>query len=196
MMMSESADHLSTRKEEILALSSIYDELVLNDDKLSGSLFIPVELDSEIPIVSKDREEKARFLPDLQFEFSTDSKYPEFTPPEISLRCSWLSAEKLAVIADDIKSLWTEEICLFTMIDELSERAKVVFDLETLQVSNEVFEDILRFTQQGELKRFNESTFFCDICLEHKKGVDCFKLPRCGHVSCKVKNPKIHKKKD
>jgi E3 ubiquitin-protein ligase RNF14 len=185
--MSESPDHLSTRKEEILALSSIYDELILNADELSGSLFIPVELDSEVPMVSGDREGKARFLPGLQFEFSTDEKYPEFVPPEISLRCSWLSTEKLASIGDDIKSLWMEEICLFTMIDELSEQSKVIFRLERLEVSNEVFEEILRFAQQEELKRFNESTFFCEICLEHKKGVDCFKLPRCGHISCKVK---------
>ena len=36
------------------------------------------------------------------------------------------------------------------------------------------------------MKRFNEGSFFCGICLENKKGIECFKLSRCGHVSCKV----------
>jgi len=184
--MAESSDHLSTRKEEILALSSIYDELVLNQDGLSGSIIISVELDTPIPLISADREAQVRFLPGIQFTFATGDKYPDLAPPEISIQSSWLSNETLTSVEEDLSALWDSEICLFNIIDELSERTKMVFGLEILQVSNEEFEIVLRFAEMKELKRFNETTYFCEICLEHKKGIDCFMLPRCGHVSCKV----------
>jgi RWD domain len=184
--MAESADHLWTRKEEILALSSIYDELVLNPDGLSGSIIIPVELDAPIPLISTDRETQVRFLPGIQLTFATGDKYPDLAPPVISIQCSWLSNETLTSIEEDISALWDGEIGLFNIIDELSERAKMVFGLEILEVSNEEFEIVLRFAEREELKRFNETIYFCEICLERQKGIDCFMLPRCGHVSCKV----------
>jgi E3 ubiquitin-protein ligase RNF14 len=186
--MAESAEHFSTRKEEILALSSIYDELVLHSDDLSGFLVIPVEQDIEIPLITGDREDKVRFLPGITFHFSTGDKYPESEPPEISIRCSWLSTPKLHSIESDIRELWMEEICLFNMIDELSERAKMAFGMEILEVSNEEFNAILEFSEKEELKQFNETTYFCEICLEHKKGIDCYKLPRCGHISCNARH--------
>lgn len=184
--MPESFDHLSVRKDEILALSSIYDELVLNSDGLSGFLVIPVELDSHIPVASPEAHGQARFLPGIEFTFSTGEDYPEGTPPEISLRCSWLPNESLATVTEEIKALWEGELCIFTMIDELFERAKVVFGLEYLELTTEFFDDIVKFAESEELKRFNDGSYFCGICLENKKGIECFKLPLCGHVSCKV----------
>lgn len=191
--MKKMSDHLSTRDEEILALSSIYNELNLDPtDNLSGFLLIPVELDFEITLISTtNRESKVRFLPDIKFKFKIGEKYPELNPPEISVECPWLSMKKLLSIEDKlIKMLWGGEICLFNIIFEISERAKVVFGLEALEVSNDVFDEILRFAETEELKRFNETTYFCEICLEYKKGIHCFKLPRCGHISCKVTIPK------
>src|SRR5436190_20778468 len=135
--MSES---ILLRRDEILALSSIYDELILSPDGLSGSLIIPVELDVPIPLITADREDAVRFLPGLHFTFSTGEKYPDFEPPEISLQCSWVTPETLHSIKDDIRMLWNKELCLFNMIDELSERAKAVFGLEVLQVSNGIFD--------------------------------------------------------
>jgi E3 ubiquitin-protein ligase RNF14 len=181
--MSES---ISLRREEIIALSSIYDELILNSDGLSGSLIIPVELDTAISLVATAHEDVVRLLPGIQFTFSTGEKYPDIEPPQVSLQCCWLSANILHSIEDDIRILWTKELCLFNMIDEISERAKAVFGLEVLEVSDEIFELVKQFADKEEAKRFNESIFYCEICLEHKKGTDCFKLPRCGHVSCKV----------
>jgi E3 ubiquitin-protein ligase RNF14 len=184
--MSES---LLLRQEEILALSSIYDELILNADALSGSLIIPVELDIVIPLVTADREDAVRFLPGIQFSFSTGEKYPDLEPPQVSLQCSWLSAQILHSVEDDIRILWTKELCLFNMIDEIFERAKILFGFDVLEVSNEIFDVAIQFAEEEEVKRFNESTFYCEICLEHKKGTECFKLPRCGHISCKVFPP-------
>jgi E3 ubiquitin-protein ligase RNF14 len=180
------SENLVLRREEILALSSIYDELILNSDGLSGSLIIPVELDITIPLVTADREGAVRFLPGIQFTFSTGKDYPESEPPVISLKCSWLSAQIRHLIEDDIRMLWSKELCLFNMIDEISERAKSVFGLEVLEVSNEIFDVIIQFAEQEEATRFNESTYYCEICLENKKGTECFKLLRCGHISCKV----------
>lgn len=185
-----SDNNLSTRRDEILALSSIYDELILSPDELSGSLLIPVELDVAIPLISPDGEDKVRLLPDINFVFATGPKYPESSPPEISLQCSWLSTEFLTSIQNNLKNLWNKEICLFTIIDDLSEQAKELFGLEFLHVSsNEIFEIVQQHAETEESRRFNESIHFCEICLENKRGIDCFKLPRCGHVSCKVSEP-------
>lgn len=187
----ESSEHLSFRKEEVLALCSIYDELTCDADNLSGCLVILVELDFYIPIVFANREGQVRFLPGIRISFATGETYPELDPPQISLECSWLSAKRRHEIEEELRLFWTNELCLFTMIDETCERAKRAFGLEFVDVlSDEVFDTIVKFAQQEELKRFNEGTYFCEICLENRKGIDCLKLPRCGHVSCKVILPK------
>jgi E3 ubiquitin-protein ligase RNF14 len=186
--MAESADHLSSRREEILALTSIYDELILNTDQLSGSVVIPVELDTLVTLASPTRRESVRFLPGVQFTLSTGDNYPETEPPEISVHCSWVSLEKLTEVEEGLRGIWEgmKDLCLFTMIDELSELAKTVFGLEMLQVSEAVFDDVSEFAEEEETKRFEEGTYFCGVCLEHKKGKECFKLSRCGHVFCRV----------
>lgn len=180
------SENLLQRREEILALSSIYDELILNSDTISGSLIIPVEIDIAIPLVTGTHEDEVRFLPGIRFTFSTGEKYPDLEPPLVSLQCSWLSDQRLHSIEDDIRALWTKELCLFNMIDEISERAKSVFGLDVLEVSNEIFDSVTHFADKEEMKRFNESTFYCEICLERKKGTECFQLRHCEHVSCKV----------
>jgi E3 ubiquitin-protein ligase RNF14 len=191
--MTESEDHLSSRKEEILALTSIYDELILNPDQLSGSIVIPVEPDTLVTLVSPTRQENVRFLPGIQFTLFTRDKYPESEPPEISIKCSWVSQEKLIEVEESLRGIWEgmKDLCLFTMIDELFELAKTLFGLEMLQVSEAVLEHVSEFAEKEETKRFEEGTHFCGVCLEHKKGKECFKLSRCGHVFCKVSPSKL-----
>jgi E3 ubiquitin-protein ligase RNF14 len=186
--MVESADHLSSRREEILTLTSIYDELILNPDQLSGSVVISVELGTLVTLVSPPRRESVRFLPGIQFTLSTGENYPETEPPEISVRCSWVSLEKLIEVEESLRVIWEgmKDLCLFTMIDELSELAKTLFGLEMLQVSEAVLENVSEFAEKEETKRFEEGTYFCGVCLEHKKGKECFKLSRCEHVFCRV----------
>lgn len=186
--MSESEDHLSTRKEEILSLSYIYDELCLNDNEVSGSLVIPVELD--LPArVKCTREEQVRVLPGVKFAFSTSENYPESEPPEVSVACSWLAEDKLQTVEKDVIGIWeaSKELCLFNMIDELSEWAKNLFGLDILDLSETTFEKVIAFAEKEEHKRFEEGTYFCGVCLENKKGTECFKLSRCGHIFCKVR---------
>ena len=90
-------------------------------------------------------------------------------------------------------SLWEGEICLFTMMDEVFERARGVFGLEVVRLEGEeqeqeqVFDEVVKFAEGEDMKRFLEGTYFCEVCLENKKGSECLKLPRCGHVSCKVR---------
>jgi E3 ubiquitin-protein ligase RNF14 len=187
--MSESETHLSTRQEEALSLSYIYDELHLNEDQVSGSLLVPVELEPPVRIKCT-REEEVRFLPGITFRFSTGDKYPESAPPEISLVCSWLSRDKLEKVEKDMIQIWetSKELCLFNMIDELSERAKTLFGLEVLHLEETTFEEVIAFAEREEHIRFEQGIYFCGVCLENKKGTECFKLSRCGHIFCQV-NP-------
>ena len=186
----ESDEHLQCRKDEIFALSSIYDELQLDEDELSGSLIIPVELDNPILVIYKERDGKVRFLPGLEFKFSTGNGYPESEPPLIKLSCSWLSDERAENIKKElVQAVWesTKELCLFTMIDELSAMAKSLFGMEYLEVDEEtLFDEITQFAKVQELAQFQQHSYYCSVCLENKKGVDCYKLPRCSHVFCKV----------
>lgn len=188
--MSEAEVHLSTRKEEILSLSYIYDELQLNEDQVSGSLVIPVELDLPTRLKCIRAEDEVRFLPGINFVFGTGDKYPESAPPEVSLQCSWLSREKLKDVEKEVLQIWetSKELCLFNMIDEISERAKNLFGLETLDLSEPLFEEVVGFAETEEHIRFEQGTYFCGVCLENKKGTECFKLSRCGHIFCQVRS--------
>jgi hypothetical protein len=185
--MSELEDHLSTRKEEILSLSYIYDELDISVDGLSASLVIPVELEHPIRIKCT-REEKVRFLPGMALTFATSEKYPESEPPSISVECCWLSSEKQRKIEEDARQIWenSKELCLFNIIDEITEWAKNLFGLEMLDLSEATFDEAVSFAQMEENIRFEQGTYFCAICLENRKGTECFKLSRCGHTFCRV----------
>jgi hypothetical protein len=173
--------------DELLALSSIYeDELHLDDDNRSGSLTLAVSTTSPVTIVSSGREDLIRFLPPVKFTFFTSEGYPQSSPPLITLECPWLMSTQLESLESDIKALWNEEPCLFSMIDELCERAKGAFGLSFLSLSEDTFESIRSYSEGEQLRQFNSSVHFCEICQERKKGVECFMLRRCGHVSCKV----------
>ena len=101
-----------------------------------------------------------------------------------------MAPEVLRRLEEEVVSLWTGEICLFTMVDEVIERARGVFGLEVVNVEGEdVFDEVVKFAEGEEMKRFLDGTYYCEICLERKKGSECLKLPRCGHVSCRVRPP-------
>jgi E3 ubiquitin-protein ligase RNF14 len=188
-MEEESEDHLSLRREEIVALSSIYEELQLNADGLSGTVLIPIEPDKPVPIACGEREGTVKFLPGIEFTFSTSTGYPETEPPSVSLKCIWLSDERLQSLREDIISLiWmsTNDLCLFDLVDEISERSKSVFGIEFLDISEQVFDELVTFSERQQTKIFEQGVYYCEVCLENKKGVDSFKLPRCGHIFCKV----------
>jgi E3 ubiquitin-protein ligase RNF14 len=175
------------RRDEILALTSIYDEIHIETD-LSGSLTIPIALDAAVRLHSPSRDEEVRFLPGIEFSFSTGDGYPETEPPEVCLQCSWLSANRLRDVVDELKGLWdsSRELCLFSMIDELCDRSMNCFEMEIVDVTEEVFDQVVAFAENEETRRFKEGVYYCAICLEHKKGTECFKLPRCAHAFCKV----------
>lgn len=186
--MTESEDHLSLRKEEFLTLVSIYDELILDPDQVSGSVTIPVQLDIPVRVTSPTRQQSVRFLPGIQVKLASGEMYPELEPPEISIHCSWISKEMLLEVERKLIRIWdeTKDLCLFSIIDELSESAKSLFGYLTLAVSEDVLEAVCEFADKEENKQFEQGVYFCGVCLEHKKGKQCYKLPRCGHVFCKV----------
>ena len=174
--------------DELLALSSIYqDELTLDSDGRSGLLTLLVAPTSPVTIVASDREDSVHFLPPVKFTFSTSEGYPQSSPPDVALECPWLSSAQLETLENEIKALWIGELCLFSMIDELSERAKEAFGINFLTLSSEDFDSLVSFSEAEQIREFNHFVYFCEICQEHKKGIECFKLRRCGHVSCKVR---------
>lgn len=185
--MSESKDHFSTRKEEIVSLSYIYDELDINIDQVSGSLIIPVQLERHIRIKCT-QEETLRFLPGITLTFATSENYPESVPPAFSVACCWLSPQKLRKIEEDARYIWetSKELCLFNIIDEITEWANNLFGLEMLHLSETTFEEVVSFAQREENRRFEQGTHFCGVCLEYRKGTECFKLSRCDHIFCRV----------
>ena len=190
--MDESPEHLGVREEEVYALSLIYDNLVIKEDAISGVLFIPVEMDGYLCVDRGEEDSRhVRFLPEVSIYFSTSPGYPELQGPKIRLKCSWLSEEQLKDTERELRTIWevSRELCLYNMIDELTERTKSVFGLRSLDVSQQVFDEIRVFSDNEESKRFVSGVYFCEICLENKKGVDCFRLPVCHHIFCKVLSP-------
>jgi len=187
--MNESPNHLGARKEEVDALSLIYDELLIQEDKISGALCIPVTLDEYILVEQgADTSQYVRFLPGVIFHFSSGIGYPESEPPQIELHCSWVPGKYLRGIEERLRKIWDDsrELCLYTMIDEVAEQGNSAFGLRGLNVPREIFQEIKLFSETEEKKRFVEGVYFCEICLENKKGVECFKLPLCEHIFCTV----------
>jgi hypothetical protein len=187
--MTESEDHLQSRKDEVMALSSIYDEeLRVNEDGLSGTLIIPQEFGGKVAVLSKERGGRVYFLPGVEFHFSSAEGYPETEPPEVTLKCVWLPRVKIEDVEREIASIWvtTRDFCLYAMIDEVIALSKNLFWMNYLEVDEILFDEILQFAESQERAIFEQAHHLCPVCLENKKGVDCYQLPRCEHVFCKA----------
>ncbi|KAK6536632.1 translation termination inhibitor protein itt1 [Arthrobotrys megalospora] len=198
----EPAENISPDDERILEIATIaviYPEFS-KIGKLGGS--IEIEISPSSPVATKftlldgaedvKKEETAELshLPPLLFEFQLPQGYPYSQPPNIRLVSSWLEPEVTRKLREELLETWEglRDQAIFACIDTLQSSADRMFDLSVpldVKVNQKEKIEILEFDQATKVKKFNEGTFDCGICLEPRKGATCHRINQCGHVFCK-----------
>ena len=133
-------------------------------------------------------------LPPLDLEIELPDGYPTVKPPivRLSTRPPWLPGPTLAKLIDDCHRLWEEcgkDMVVFTYIDHLQQLAETAFGIQDTSGGEVILSwdlkiALLDFNNKAEREKFEHETFECEVCLEPKKGVNCYRLLRCSHVFC------------
>lgn len=133
-------------------------------------------------------------LPPLTLELELPEGYPSEQPPSVQLSTHppWLPASVLTRLSDDCQRLWEEcgkDLVVFTYIDHLQQLAESAFGIQDtsggeVRLSRDLKIALLDFNNKAERKKFEQETFECGVCLEPKKGANCYRLLRCSHVFC------------
>ncbi|OQN95458.1 hypothetical protein B0A48_18414 [Cryoendolithus antarcticus] len=133
-------------------------------------------------------------LPPLNLRVTLPDGYPAEVEAEVNIKTEhdWLPETKLDELQRQLVDLW-EDLgrcqVLYSYIDHLENAASSGFSLDqsddgclTLPASLEPA--LVSFDKETKLKQFQEGTYDCGICLEPKKGTQCHKIDKCGHVFC------------
>lgn len=133
-------------------------------------------------------------LPPLSLEIELPDGYPSEMPPVVHLSTTppWLPAPVIVKLSDDCRRLWEEcgkDMVVYTYIDHLQQLAETAFGIQDnsdgeLCLSRDLKVALLDFNSKAEREKFEHETFECGVCLEPKKGINCYRLLRCSHVFC------------
>ncbi|KAJ8318640.1 hypothetical protein KUTeg_003731, partial [Tegillarca granosa] len=110
------------QEDELLALSSIYDENVLTitkDEEEPGGQFLAcLHLPENFTLKVPDQQNKnangephlhsIKFLPPLALNFQFPSNYPSQIPPNFTLSCKWLNRKQLTTLCNRLDEIWKE----------------------------------------------------------------------------------------
>jgi E3 ubiquitin-protein ligase RNF14 len=187
------ADEVCEREEELETLQAIYSDLVIQSD---GSAYIelPVSLDNPLPIISghnvaHEVQHTVLHLPPLRLTFTIPLDYPAKSSPAVKLESEppWLPTAVKDGLEAKLKSLW-EDMChepaLFAYIDDVREVVHTAFGLGSIEVPKAMITMLLDHDRKATRQDFENGTYYCEPCLEHKKGTACYRMERCGHDFC------------
>lgn len=146
----------------------------------------------ELPeVVAAHDTHELEYLPSLQLEIELPQDYPEGKPPAVRLRTepAWVPEDVLGRLTKEAYRLWEEydhSQVLFAYIDYLQQEAEQAFttSFSAFHLPHSLKTPLLDYSRMKALRKFNESTFDCGICLEPKKGSSCYRLQSCAHVFC------------
>ncbi|KAI9934041.1 hypothetical protein ASPWEDRAFT_105387 [Aspergillus wentii DTO 134E9] len=133
-------------------------------------------------------------LPPLSLEIELPEGYPSERAPifEISTNPPWLPSSIVSKLVDDGTRLWEEcgrDLVVFSYIDHLQQLAETVFGIDDIpdgevRLPRDLKIALLDFSNKAEREKFEQETFECGVCLEPKKGTNCYRLLLCSHVFC------------
>lgn len=187
------------RLDELNTLQSIYPELAVDSSNPAvptARIELAVAPTDPLPIVFKPEPTiyKLSHLPPLLLEVILHENYPTERAPTFRLTSSpqWLSEAVLRRHEDEGTALWAEYggvPMLFAYINFLEERARTAFRDDSssggpLELPQTMKAVVLALNEQLEREVFNKETFMCGVCLDPKKGSQCHRLRKCGHVFC------------
>ncbi|KAF3925439.1 Cullin-9 [Orbilia brochopaga] len=187
------------RISEIATIAVIYPEFNAVG-RLGGAIELEISPSTPIPVcftlldggedVAKEETAELSHLPPLSFEFQLPAGYPYDVAPNMRLSSSWLDSAVLRRLEAELVETWDglRDQAVFACIDILQSAADRLFDLPfplDVIVNQKEKIETLEFDRATKVKKFNEGTFDCGICLEPRKGAVCHRINQCGHVFCK-----------
>ncbi|KIV98578.1 hypothetical protein, variant [Verruconis gallopava] len=190
-------DGADEREEELSSLTAIFPEIQIDaNDKYTFTIDIPVTPADKVVVKFDPRDSGIQIshLPSLKVKMTLPEGYPSQRAPVVQLGCNppWLPRDKLDELCNEASVLWNQygqSQMAFDYIDSLQQAAERAFDLtsgngHTLDLDPSMRKDIIQANQEAAKMSFNAETFDCGVCLDPKKGKDCHKLHKCGHVFC------------
>ncbi|CAM4672038.1 hypothetical protein PO909_008570 [Leuciscus waleckii] len=123
-----SADQ-EAKKDELLALTSIYDEEEFHqaESEEEGEIHLCLELPPNFKLLvkgQKSTEYNLSFLPPLVLSFELPADYPSVSSPVFTLSSKWLTRVQITALCRRLDELWEEtqgNVVLFTWIQFLKE---------------------------------------------------------------------------
>lgn len=189
----------SLRQEELITLESIFGEQIHIDlEKCTGEMHIPLEKPDLILVTLLDADKEKllqqrhiKHLPPLLVKFSLPESYPLEKPPLIEVECKAIPHEKLRYIQQEADEQWEtiRDQVLFNIIDAVQEKLDSGLDLLVgpsieCGLNAPLFDEFIAYNNDVIQKKFDETTFTCEICQADLKGVLCTEFPQCGHIFC------------
>lgn len=156
------------RKDEILALTSIFDEKVFKPEaNRGGEILIHCTLSDDFHLLYRNGEEEKfahqagakveakdgkvltpiSILPPLTLRFTFPEDYPSCSAPDFSLSCKWLSQRQMNIISQSLDNIWEDnkgEVILFLWVDYLQNEA-----LSDLGITSELMVECDEDEQRG-----------------------------------------------
>ncbi|KAJ5180197.1 translation termination inhibitor protein i.t1.c1 [Penicillium capsulatum] len=184
------------RSVELSSIAAIYPEITIDPaSPFKATLDLPVALPSPTHVCFQqpiDVGLPAALTPPTSIELPPG--YPSEKPPTVrlSVHPPWLPTPVLNKLSDDCKRLWEDcgkDMVVYTYIDHLQQLAESAFGIQDtfggeLCLPRDLKIALLDFNNKAEREQFEKETFECGVCLEPKKGVNCYRLLRCSHVFC------------
>ncbi|KAL3878211.1 hypothetical protein ACJMK2_030579 [Sinanodonta woodiana] len=132
------------QEDELLALTSIYDEEILTlakeGDGRGGQLLVYPHLPDHFIIksvvketkkneensieIKEEKSHEIKYLPPLSLSFQLPSNYPSHSPPNFTLACKWLNRKQLTDLCKKLDYTWEENkgsVVLFMWANFLQE---------------------------------------------------------------------------
>ncbi|KAJ2417569.1 hypothetical protein H4218_004866 [Coemansia sp. IMI 209128] len=174
-MEDECADYQQCEMEALAAIYADTPAFTFTDTKpISGSIAVEVD--------TSDATDSAqpKYLPPIYLHFVLPALYPLVDAPRISLECSWLSAESLAMIEKQLGEIWRVEggMCV---LDSYANHLRHELGSFTIGVSS--LPEVTAYNERRVEEVFGMQTFLCMICMERQSGRHCVELG-CTHVHC------------
>lgn len=107
------------QEEELLALTSIYDENVLSVSEESkepgGQFLVSLHIPTNFKVKSQSKGTEStselhvlKYLPPIVLNFQLPKDYPSVSPPQFTLSCKWLNRKQLSELCHKLDDIWEE----------------------------------------------------------------------------------------
>ncbi|CAK7894503.1 translation termination inhibitor protein Itt1p [[Candida] anglica] len=186
----------NVRLQELQSLVAIFPDT--NIEGYSGSLDIPITLDSGVKVIGPNGDQGEehkilKHLPPIIFSFSLPEGYPFNLPPTFKVVSNVISTTVIDDLNKELKSIWEtyHDQVLFSMIDLIQQKVVQVEGSEFIHSPIDCSKDSskYKYLQEFDIKaleeEFNKKSFTCQICQDDFKGINCTQFAStCNHVFC------------